>query len=221
MYSSKFKIEVDKLMKRLWGDNYFSPSEKKWSKSGGEGYVRGFCQFVLDPIFKVFKAIMDCKKDDYTQLLEKLNIKLQGDDRDKLEEGGKPLLKLVMKQWLPAGDVLLTMIAIHLPSPVVAQKYRAELLYEGRILVEIIIKVKIFVLGSQDDEAFLGIKSCDSNGPLMMYISKMIPAPDKSRFYAFGRVFSGVVRTGQNVRIMGPNYVLGKKEELYLKTIRQ
>jgi elongation factor 2 len=37
-----------------------------------------------------------------------------------------------MKQWLPAGDVLLTMIAIHLPSPVVAQKYRAELLYEGK-----------------------------------------------------------------------------------------
>ena len=67
-------------------------------------------------------------------LLEKLNIKLQGDDREKLEEGGKPLLKLVMKQWLPAGDVLLTMIAIHLPSPVVAQKYRAELLYEGELI---------------------------------------------------------------------------------------
>ena len=77
---------------------------------------------------------MDCKKDEYTALLDKLNIKLQGDDRDKLEEGGKPLLKLVMKQWLPAGDVLLTMIAIHLPSPVVAQKYRAELLYEGTII---------------------------------------------------------------------------------------
>jgi elongation factor 2 len=75
---------------------------------------------------------MDCKKDEYIALMEKLNIKLQGEDREKIEEGGKPLLKLVMKQWLPAGDVLLTMIAIHLPSPVVAQKYRAELLYEGK-----------------------------------------------------------------------------------------
>ena len=43
---------------------------------------------------------MDCKKDEYMALLEKLNIKLQGDDREKLEEGGKPLLKLVMKQLL-------------------------------------------------------------------------------------------------------------------------
>ncbi|CAF1054879.1 unnamed protein product [Rotaria sordida] len=205
MYASKFKIEVDKLMKRLWGDNFFSPTEKKWSKGGGEGYVRGFCQFVLDPIFKIFKAIMDCRKDEYTQLLEKLNIKLQGDDRDKLEEGGKPLLKLVMKQWLPAGDVLLTMIAIHLPSPVVAQKYRAELLYEG----------------PQDDEAFLGIKTCDATAPLMMYISKMVPTSDKGRFYAFGRVFSGVVQTGQKARIMGPNYVPGKKEDLYVKSIQR
>ncbi|CAF1174379.1 unnamed protein product [Adineta steineri] len=205
MYSSKFKIEVDKLMKRLWGDNFFSPSEKKWSKNGGDGYNRGFCQFVLDPIFKVFRAIMDCKKDEYLALLDKLNIKLQGDDREKLEEGGKPLMKVVMKQWLPAGDVLLTMIAIHLPSPVVAQKYRAELLYEG----------------PQDDEAFLGIKSCDSNAPLMMYISKMVPTSDKGRFYAFGRVFSGTVATGQKARIMGPNYVPGKKEDLYVKSIQR
>ncbi len=36
-----------------------------------------------------------------------------------------------MRKWLPAGDVLLQMICIHLPSPVTAQKYRMEMLYEG------------------------------------------------------------------------------------------
>ena len=41
------------MMKRLWGDQFYHPKDRKWSKSGGEGYVRGFCQFVLDPIFKV------------------------------------------------------------------------------------------------------------------------------------------------------------------------
>ena len=36
-----------------------------------------------------------------------------------------------MRKWLPAGDALLQMITIHLPSPVTAQRYRMELLYEG------------------------------------------------------------------------------------------
>lgn len=65
------------------------------------------------------------------------------------------------------------------------------------------------------------MKTCNPEGPLMMYISKMVPTSDKGRFYAFGRVFSGTVATGQKVRIMGPNYVPGKKEDLCLKAIQR
>lgn len=36
-----------------------------------------------------------------------------------------------MRTWLPAGETLLQMITIHLPSPVTAQRYRCEMLYEG------------------------------------------------------------------------------------------
>jgi hypothetical protein len=49
----------------------------------------------------------------------------------------------------------------------------------------------------------------------------MVPTSDKGRFYAFGRVFSGVVQTGQKARIMGPNYVPGKKEDLFVKSIQR
>jgi elongation factor 2 len=205
IYAAKFKIEVPKLMKRFWGDNFYSAAEKKWSTQAADGYTRGFCQFVLDPIFKVFSSIMNFRKEEYLKLIEKLNVKIPSEDKDKLEEGGKPLLKVVMKSWLPAGDTLLSMIAIHLPSPVTAQKYRTEMLYEG----------------PHDDEAFIGMKNCDSNGPLMMYISKMVPTSDKGRFYAFGRVFSGTVATGQKARLMGPNYVPGKKEDLCVKAIQR
>ncbi len=78
---------------------------------------------------------MNCKKDEITSLLEKLNIKLENDDRDKFEEGVELLLKLIMKQWLPVDDVLLTMIAIHSPSPIGAQQYHVELLYNGILIV--------------------------------------------------------------------------------------
>uniref|UniRef100_A0A8C1R5G9 Eukaryotic translation elongation factor 2, like 2 n=1 Tax=Cyprinus carpio TaxID=7962 RepID=A0A8C1R5G9_CYPCA len=151
---------------------------------------------------KVFDAIMNFKKEETQKLIEKLEVKLDAEDKDK---EGKPLLKAVMRRWLPAGDALLQMITIHLPSPVTAQRYRCELLYEG----------------PGDDEAAMGVKNCDPKAPLMMYISKMVPTTDKGRFYAFGRVFSGVVSTGQKVRIMGPNFTPGKKEDLYLKPIQR
>jgi len=201
IYAEKFKIPPIKLMSRLWGDQFYSAKDKKWKKVPSEG-VRGFTMFVLDPIYKMFDAVMNFKKDVYEKLLEKLDIKLSVEDKE-LE--AKPLIKKIMQKWLPAGETMLQLITIHLPSPVTAQKYRAEMLYEG----------------PTDDEAFLGIKNCDPEGPLMMYVSKMVPSSDKGRFYAFGRVYSGKVATGMKARIMGPNFVPGKKEDLYNKNIQR
>lgn len=202
IYAGKFDIKIDKLMKNFWGDRFFNAKTKKWSNSSDDGGERGFCKFVLDPIFQVFDAIMGIKKEETAKLVAKLNIKLTHEEKD-LE--GKALLKVFMRKWIPAGETMLQMICIHLPSPVTAQKYRMEMLYEG----------------PHDDEAAVAIKNCDPNGPLMMYVSKMVPTSDKGRFYAFGRVFSGKVSTGMKARIQGPHYVPGKKEDLYEKTIQR
>uniref|UniRef100_A0A8C4I9T6 Elongation factor 2 n=1 Tax=Dicentrarchus labrax TaxID=13489 RepID=A0A8C4I9T6_DICLA len=205
MYVAKF-TKGDTKLGKLWGDRYFDPVAGKFSKTAvgpdGQKLPRTFCQLVLDPIFKVFDAIMNFKKEETAKLIEKLDVKLDAEDKEK---EGKPLLKAVMRRWLPAGEALLQMITIHLPSPVTAQRYRCELLYEG----------------PGDDEAAMGIKNCDPKAPLMMYISKMVPTTDKGRFYAFGRVFSGCVSTGLKVRIMGPNFTPGKKEDLYIKPIQR
>lgn len=133
-------------------------------------------------------------------MLKKLEIELTEEDK-KLTD--KHLLKAVMSKWLPAADCLLEMMVLHLPSPKTAQKYRTSYLYEG----------------SMDDPCAVGMRNCDPKGPLMIYISKMVPAADKGRFYAFGRVFSGTVASGQKVRIMGANYKPGKKDDVYEKSI--
>ena len=49
----------------------------------------------------------------------------------------------------------------------------------------------------------------------------MVPTSDNGRFYAFGRVFSGKVKSGEKVRILGPNYKLGKQVDLSIKTIQR
>lgn len=53
----------------------------------------------------------------------------------------------------------------------------------------------------------------------MIFISKLVPTNDNGRFYAFGRVFSGTVSTGQKVRVLGPNYVPGHKTDLQLASV--
>ncbi|KAF9195372.1 Elongation factor 2 [Haplosporangium sp. Z 767] len=205
-YAKKFGVDRSKMMDKLWGENYFNPATKKWTTknvdANGKPLERAFNMFVLDPIFKLFDSIMNFKKDTAFAMLEKLDITLKNDEKE-LE--GKNLLKTVMKKFLPAGEALLEMIVIHLPSPVTAQKYRVENLYEG----------------PQDDECAKSIAACDPNGPLMLYVSKMVPTSDKGRFYAFGRVFSGTVRAGLKVRIQGPNYVPGSKTDLFVKSVQR
>merc|ERR1712194_884214 len=204
IYASKFGVDVEKLMKKLWGENFFNPKTKKWAKVKGDDNKRSFNMYVLDPIYKMFDAIMNFKKEETDKLLDRLELKGKM-KHEELAMEGKPLMKAVMRSWLPAGDAMFQMIVVHLPSPVTAQKYRSANLYEG----------------PADDEACVAMTNCDPTGPLCMYISKMIPTSDKGRFYAFGRVFSGKIATGQKVRIMGPNYVPGKKTDLWIKNVQR
>lgn len=205
-YAKKFGVDRAKMMERLWGDNYFNPATKKWTTKStsddGKPLERSFNMFVLDPIYKLFDSILNERTEVYNDMLTKLDVKLTHEEK---ELRGKELLKVVMRRFLPAADALLEMIAIHLPSPLTAQNYRAETLYEGPM----------------DDECAIGIKNCDPEAPLMLYISKMVPTSEKGRFYAFGRVFSGTVRTGQKVRIQGPNYEPGKKNDLFVKNVQR
>jgi elongation factor 2 len=207
MYATKFNVKPESLMKRLWGNNYFDAKKKKWTQEAqdedGNPLKRAFCQFCLDPIYQLFDAIMKDKKEKLAKMLEGLGIKLTSEEAQEKE---KKLLKAVMRKFLPAADTLLEMIIVHLPSPKKAQSYRTSTLYNGPL----------------DDKYAQSMMKCDPNGPLIMYISKMVPTSDKGRFFAFGRVFSGTVSTSNKIRILGPNYEPGKKDDCYdMKSIQR
>jgi len=206
IYAKKFGTDPDKLMQRLWGDNYFDAQGKKWihrsTTDDGRTLPRAFVQFVLTPLTQLFDCVMNDRKEEIDNKLKQLNVALKSDERDLQ---GKRLLKAIMQKFMPAAKALLEMIVINLPHPRKAQAYRAHVLYDG----------------PADDQYFKALQACDQNGPLIMFVSKMVPTADNSRFYAFGRVFSGTVRGGQKARIMGSNFTFGKKEDLYLKSIQR
>ena len=197
--SQKFNMSEDQLMVKLWGEHYYDPQTNKItteSFKNGKPLERTFCKFVLGPIFRLVNSIMKKETEIYTKMFEIAEIKLSEKDLEKPE---KDIYKIAMKQFLPIVDALLYGIVHHLPSPKKAQAYRYSTLYDGPL----------------DDECALAIKNCDPNGPLMIYISKMIPADTSGRFYAFGRIFSGTVTTGQKVRILGSSYKHGTFEDIF------
>jgi elongation factor 2 len=200
MYAAKFKTDNKRMLSKLWGDNYFDAKAKKWTTENvgedGTELQRAFCSMILEPLTKLANSLNRGEKDVYMPLLERLNIKIDPDDHHLKSSD---LVKKVLQRWINAADALLEMIILYLPSPRIAQKYRTPYLYEGPL----------------DDDSAKAMMSCDPNGPLMMFISKMVPTSDGSRFYAFGRVFSGLVRGGEKVRILGPNYKPGKNEDCF------
>jgi len=221
VYAAKFNTSVQKMMEKLWGDWVFATvdGKSKWIQSNtintnrgvdkDTGSKRAFVAFIMDPIINMFQAVMNNEKNKKGEpkahnMAKAVGVALTEEQKKTIT--GKPLLKLIMQKWLPAAEAILEMIVMHLPSPVTAQEYRVDTLYDGPL----------------DDECATAIRKCDTSetAPLMMYVSKMIPGAD-NRFTAFGRVFAGKIGTGQKVRIMGPNYVPGKKTDLFLKSVQR
>ncbi len=221
VYAAKFNTTAEKIAEKLWGDWVFATvdGKSKWISSQSvntnkgvdreTGSKRAFVQFIMDPIIGMFQAIMNnelTKKGEPKAFNMAKAVGVNVPEEQKKTLTGKPLLKFIMQKWIPAAEAILEMIICHLPSPAAAQQYRVETLYDGPL----------------DDEAANAIRTCDTSetAPLMMYVSKMIPGAD-NRFTAFGRVFSGKIGTGQKVRILGPNYVPGKKTDLFMKSIQR
>jgi elongation factor 2 len=121
MYSEIFKIDKKALVKKLWGDNYYDASQKKWTSSDvgsdGKKLKRAFVEFIMDPIISLTNNIMADNKEVVLKVVKRLGIHLSTEEQKLIK---KDLLKNVFMKWLNAADSLLEMIVEKLPSPLVA-----------------------------------------------------------------------------------------------------
>ena len=60
------------MLARLWGDNFYDPIAKKWKKTekgeNGTTLKRGFVEFIMEPIIRLYKCVYGEQK----QLVEKM-----------------------------------------------------------------------------------------------------------------------------------------------------
>jgi 116 kDa U5 small nuclear ribonucleoprotein component len=80
-------------------------------------------------------------------------------------------------------------------------------------------KVERYYTGPADTKIAEALKNCDQNGQLVIHTTKLFNTPDAMSFYTFGRVFSGTVRPGQQVRVLGEGYTLDDEEDMALATV--
>jgi elongation factor 2 len=101
---------------------------------------------------------------------------------EKYDEGDE----MWLRENLPLDEALLEMIVKHLPNPREAQKYKIPRIWKGDP-------------ESPEGKALL---ACDPNGPLLGMITKIFIDPKSKRPTLIGRIFSGTIKNGQEIRLV-------------------
>jgi elongation factor 2 len=101
---------------------------------------------------------------------------------EKYNEGDERWLR----DNLPLDEALLEMIVKHLPNPKEAQKYKIPRIWAGD-------------MDSPEGKALL---ECNPDGPLLGMITKIFIEPKSKRPTLIGRVFSGTIKNGQEIRLV-------------------
>ncbi len=107
------------------------------------------------------------------------------DIADTIREDNKEKVKELSKK-APLHHVLLDMAIKHLPSPITAQVYRTKKIWQG----------------DHATPVGQGMEKCDKKAPLAFMVTKVIVDPQAGEI-SFGRVFSGTLRDGMDVYLVG------------------
>jgi U5 small nuclear ribonucleoprotein component len=58
------------------------------------------------------------------------------------------------------------------------------------------------------------LSKCDLKGPLAINIVKLYNNEQMGTFYAFGRIISGTIKSGEQVKVLGENYTIEEQEDM-------
>lgn len=201
----KSGLDVREFAKRLWGDFWFDSATRTFKRKAPpstEGRVaeRTFVHFILNPLYKIYAQVVAEEMHVLSSTLSELGVRLRKSDYSL---NTQPLLKLVLSTFFGGASGFVDMCVEHLQSPRAAAAAKVASLYTGPL----------------DSPVAAAMSRCDPAGPLMIYVTKLFTKPDCASFEALGRVFSGSVKTGDRVQVLGEGYTLEDTEDSSTKTV--
>jgi U5 small nuclear ribonucleoprotein component len=194
-------LDVDKFAKRLWGDIFYNPGSRKFSrKKQEEGSQRSFVHWILEPVYKLYAHTLSESAEDLKDTLDQLGIRLKPSE---YKTDAKELMRLVCQQYFGPSTGFVDMITQHVPSPAEGAKRLLERHYTGPL----------------DTKTAEAMQKCDQDGPLVVHVTKLFNTEDAKSFHCLGRVLSGIARSSASVRVLGEGYTIEDEEDMVVATI--
>jgi len=188
-------INVNEFARRLWGDMYFNSRTRKFTKKPSLGSAqRSFVEFILEPMYKLFSHVVGDVDTCLPAICSELGIRLT---KEESKMNVRPLLRLICSRFLGNFTGFTDMCVDHIPSPLENSKAKVEQIYSG----------------TNETQRYDDMLACDQEGRLMVHTTKQYPTEDTTCFHVLGRIMSGTLYAGQEVRLLGENYTVFDEED--------
>ncbi|KAF9469622.1 P-loop containing nucleoside triphosphate hydrolase protein [Collybia nuda] len=202
MYADTYgKLDVNSFTDRLWGDIYFNNDTRKFTRKQGDPDTnRTFVHFILEPLYKLYSNVLSEETETLKETLLGLGIHLKP---IMFKMDVRPLLKAVLDQFFGPCTGLIDVIVDNVPSPLDGAAVKVEGTYSG----------------PHTSDLVASMKACDPEGPVMVQVAKLYHTTDAQSFRAFGRVLSGTVRKGMQIKVLGEGYSPEDEEDMLKVTV--
>jgi U5 small nuclear ribonucleoprotein component len=162
---------------------------------------------VLEPLYKLYSQVLSEETDNLRDTLAELKIHLKP---VMYKMDVRPLLKAVLDQFFGPATGLIDMIVEWIPDPTRGTATKVSFA---------LWSIERTYTGPMSSDVSVSMRECRSDGPVSVHVTKLYHATDAQSFRALGRVVSGTLRKGAQVKVLGEGYSPEDEEDMMRVTV--
>jgi len=181
-------LDVEKFSVRLWGDSFYCQESRKFYKSSKKvlqgSKQRSFIEFILEPLYKLYSVALGEEQNTLDKILRNLPTPILL-PKKVLRSSTKTIVRSILGSYF--GSLGFVDMLLKVPSPSFGWKKKTKTLINMPI--------------PHDDEPH---PLSPESKTAVVQVSKLLDVQGK--FAALCRIYSGQIKVGQRVKILGSAY---------------